>query len=28
VGKGKKYLDKGGVTNALLGGWQLSTVFR
>ena len=28
VGKGKKYLDKGGITNALLGGWQLSTVFR
>jgi hypothetical protein len=28
VGKGKRYLDKGGVTNALLGGWQLSTIFR
>ena len=28
VGKGKKYLDQGGLTNALLGGWQLSTVFR
>ena len=28
VGKGKKYLDKGGATNALLGGWALSTVFR
>jgi hypothetical protein len=28
VGKGRKYVDKGGVTNALLGGWQLSTIFR
>src|SRR5262249_23281809 len=28
VGKGRKHLDKGGVTNTLLGGWQLSTVFR
>jgi hypothetical protein len=28
VGKGKKYLDKEGAANALLGGWQLSTVFR
>jgi carboxypeptidase family protein len=28
VGKGRKYLDKGGVTNALLGGWELSTIFR
>ena len=28
VGKGRKHLDKGGLTNALLGGWQLSTVFR
>jgi hypothetical protein len=28
VGKGKKYMDKGGATNALLGGWQLSTIFR
>jgi hypothetical protein len=27
-GKGRKHLDKGGVTNAVLGGWQLSTVFR
>ncbi len=28
VGRGKKLLDRGGMTNALLGGWQLSTVFR
>jgi hypothetical protein len=28
IGKGKKLLDKGGITNALLGGWQLSTIFR
>jgi hypothetical protein len=28
VGKGRKYLDRGGLTNAILGGWQLSTVFR
>jgi hypothetical protein len=28
VGKGRKYLDKGGITNALIGGWQLSSVFR
>ena len=28
VGKGRKYMDKGGLTNAILGGWQLSTVFR
>jgi hypothetical protein len=28
LGKGKKYLDKGGVTNALLGGWTVSTLFR
>ena len=27
-GKGRKYLDQGGAGNALLGGWQLSTVFR
>jgi Carboxypeptidase regulatory-like domain len=27
-GKGRKHLDRGGVTNALLGGWQVSTVFR
>jgi hypothetical protein len=27
-GKGRKHLDQGGVTNALLGGWQLSTIFR
>jgi hypothetical protein len=28
VGQGKKYLDQGGVTQALLGGWQISTIFR
>ncbi len=28
VGKGKKWMDKGGAANAILGGWQLSTVFR
>jgi hypothetical protein len=28
VGKGKKYLDNGGVANALFGGWQVSTTFR
>jgi len=28
VGKGKRWLDKGGLTNAILGGWQLSTIFR
>jgi hypothetical protein len=28
VGKGKKFVDKGGAANALLGGWTLSTIFR
>jgi len=28
LGKGRKYLDQGGIANAVLGGWQLSTVFR
>jgi hypothetical protein len=28
VGKGKKFVDKGGISNALLGGWQFSTTFR
>jgi hypothetical protein len=28
VGKGKKYVDKGGAANAILGGWTLSTIFR
>ena len=28
VGKGKKFMDTDGVANAILGGWQLSTVFR
>ena len=27
-GKGRKYLDQGGAANAILGGWQLSTIFR
>jgi hypothetical protein len=26
VGKGKRYLDTGGVTDALLGGWQISGI--
>jgi hypothetical protein len=28
VGKGKRWLDKGGAANAILGGWSLSTIFR
>ena len=28
VGSGKRYLNAGGVKNALLGGWQMSTIFR
>jgi hypothetical protein len=28
VGKGRKYLDRGGIGNAILGGWQVSTIFR
>jgi hypothetical protein len=28
VGKGKKYLNHGGVTQTVLGGWQVSTIFR
>jgi hypothetical protein len=28
VGKGKKYANKDGAINAILGGWQLSTIFR
>jgi hypothetical protein len=28
VGKGKKFVDKGGAANAILGGWSLSTIFR
>jgi hypothetical protein len=28
VGKGKKWVDKGGAANAILGGWTLSTIFR
>jgi len=27
-GKGRKWLDTDGVANAVLGGWQLSTIFR
>ena len=27
-GSGKRFLNAGGVTNALLGGWQISTIFR
>jgi hypothetical protein len=28
VGKGKKHLNEGGISNILLGGWQLSTIYR
>jgi hypothetical protein len=28
IGAGKRFLNQGGVTNALLGGWQLSTIFK
>jgi hypothetical protein len=28
AGKGKKYFSQGGVAEALLGGWQVSTIFR
>jgi hypothetical protein len=28
VGQGKKFMNQGGVSNALAGGWQLSTIFR
>ena len=28
VGKGKKFMDTDGVANTILGGWQLSTIFR
>jgi hypothetical protein len=28
VGKGKKHLNEGGLSNVLLGGWQLSTIYR
>jgi hypothetical protein len=27
VGRGKKYLNQGGVANAVLGGWQVNTIF-
>jgi hypothetical protein len=27
-GKGRKYLNQGGPANAILGGWQLSSIFR
>ena len=28
LGKGKRWANKDGATNAILGGWQLSTIFR
>ncbi len=28
VGAGKKYLNQGGITNVLAGGWQMSTIFK
>jgi len=28
MGKGRKLLDKGGLTNAVIGGWQLSGLYR
>jgi hypothetical protein len=28
IGQGKKFLNQGGVSNAILGGWQVSTIFR
>lgn len=28
VGEGKRYLNQGGLTNAVLGGWQVSTIFK
>jgi len=28
VGAGKRFLNRGGVTNKVLGGWQASTIFR
>jgi len=28
VGEGKRYLSQGGLTNAVLGGWQVSTIFK
>jgi hypothetical protein len=28
VGKGKRYLNVGGITNKILGGWEASTIFR
>ena len=28
VGQGRKYMNEGTVTNALLGGWQVSTIFK
>ena len=28
IGKGKKWMDTDGAANAILGGWQLSTIFR
>jgi hypothetical protein len=28
VGRGQRFLNQGGVVNGILGGWQLSTIFR
>ena len=28
VGKGQRFLNQGGVVNGILGGWQISTIFR
>ncbi|MCG6925289.1 MAG: TonB-dependent receptor [Acidobacteria bacterium] len=28
IGQGKRYMDTDGVANAILGGWQLSSIFR
>ncbi|HUL79781.1 MAG TPA: carboxypeptidase-like regulatory domain-containing protein [Vicinamibacteria bacterium] len=28
VGRGRKWVDHGGAANAIVGGWQLSTIFR
>jgi hypothetical protein len=28
VGQGRRYMNQGGVANAILGGWQVTTVFR
>ncbi|MDP9324903.1 MAG: hypothetical protein M3P13_14795, partial [Acidobacteriota bacterium] len=28
IGQGRKHLNQGGLTNALVGGWQMSTIFK